>query len=539
MTMAPGTSEKDHPLLLPGVLIVLRSFLSKEDLLQTTQVCKSWHSVFIPKLWHTVRVGAKHKGRGHIHKSDHLDTLEHHLPFVRSLDIAVNDPFTGRIVKDSEAEKAEERLMKILPQCRGLTHLKTNAVNDKLINMLSCNRETMVSLKLNSAVKGQYTLHCLWYVVSGDSDTLCLGNLRHLTLKGVMIHGDLGDPDLHLAFVKLCQRLESLECRGCPMNLWPMPPSFMADRNDETQLTPWTLKQVKLEDVVDSILIHAYFLDRCTLLEELTLSSRRNHPLDTWFLPFLVRSRLKFFAMDGILLPDKSLAKLMESLPSTVTTLRLNSRSKRVKMGPLFVTAAAAATSPSLSIRSFQPDASKLTSTLTQQLLSTCANIDCFDDGLFMNAVDLLTAPWVMSRLVKLRLTIKDVACLRTATYSTHDGGLDRVIYEQLSRLVSLEDLSLGDGWNPGSPAVNRTSWIEFSLHHGMGELATLERLRRLDIRRLRGLRMSADEGPWIRDHWPALEDLLVRSFHQDFLSDMNLTTYLHENRPRLRITKG
>ncbi|KAI8351653.1 hypothetical protein B0O80DRAFT_427853 [Mortierella sp. GBAus27b] len=529
MTMAPGTSEKDHPLLLPGVLIVLRSFLSKKDLLQTTQVCKSWHSVFIPKLWHTVRVGAKHKGRGHIHKLDHLDTLGHHIPFVRSLDIAVNCPFTGRVVQDSQAEKAEQRLKETLNHCRGLTHLTTNAVYEELFKVLSYNRETLVSLRLNSAVKNPHMLHRLWHVLSDDMDTFCMGNLRHLTLKGVKIHGDGGDPGLHLAFVKLCQRLESLECRECPMKLWPMPPSYLVDRNDESQLTPWTLKQVKLVDVVDSILIHAYFLDRCTLLEELTLSSRRNHPLDTWFLPFLVRSRLKFFAMDGILLPDKSLAKLMENLPSTVTTLCLNTRSERVNMGPLFVTAAAAVTSPSLSIRSFQPHASKLTSTLTQQLLSTCAKIDRFDDDLFMNAVDLLTAPWVMSRLVKLKLTIKDVACLRTATYSTHNGGFDRIIYEQLSRLVSLEDLSLGEGWSHGSSGAKRTSWIDFSLHHGMGELATLERLRRLDISELQGLRMSADEGPWIRDHWPALEDLLVRSFHQDFIFDMYLTTYLHE----------
>ncbi|KAI8351649.1 hypothetical protein B0O80DRAFT_455628, partial [Mortierella sp. GBAus27b] len=334
---------------------------------------------------------------------------------------------------------------KILVQCRGLTHLNTNAVNDELFNMLSHNRETIVSLRLNSAVKDVYTLHRIWGVLSAD----------------------------------------------------------------------------------------------CTLLEELTLSSCRNHPLDTRFLPFLIRSRLKFFAMDGIRLPDRSLAELMENLPSTVTTLCLNTRSELVNMGPLFVTAAAAVTSPSLSIRSFQPHASKLTSTLTQQLLSTCANIDCFDDGLSMSAVDLLTAPWVMSRLVKLKLTIKDVACLITATYSTPNDSFDRIIYEQLSRLVSLEDLSLGEDWNPGTSGVNRTSWIDFSLLHGMGELATLERLRRLDIRQLRGLKMSADEGPWIRDHWPALENLLVRSFHQHFIFDMHLTTYLRENRPGLRITKG
>ncbi|KAI8351663.1 hypothetical protein B0O80DRAFT_500035 [Mortierella sp. GBAus27b] len=449
---------------------------------------------------------------------------------------------TIRTVKDLNVKKAEERLKEILVQCRGLTHLTTNAVYEELFKVLSYNRETMVSFELKSAVKNQYMLDRLWYVLSNDTDTLCMGNLRHLTLKRVRIHGDGGHPGLHLAFVKLCQRLETLECVKCPMIDWIAP--VLPTHEEGTQKMPWTLKQAKFLGAMGSITHHARFLKRCTSLEELTWTSRLNEALDPESLQFLIQSRLKILAVDGLLLPDESLAKLIEHLPPTMDSLCLNIRSQGVNMGPCFVTAAAAVTSPSLSFVSLDPRASNLTSTLTQQLLSSCAKIIHLDDSLSVNAVDLLVAPWVMSGLVKLSLTIRDVACLRAVTYPTHNGnstshsgGVDRIIYEQLSRLVLLEDLSLGEVSSPGVSGIGETSWIEFSLRHGMGELAALARLRRLDITQLQGLRMGADEGQWICDHWPVLEHLVVGSFHRDLTSHMNLMTYLHVNRRRLRIT--
>ncbi|KAI8351664.1 hypothetical protein B0O80DRAFT_500036 [Mortierella sp. GBAus27b] len=110
---------------------------------------------------------------------------------------------------------------------------------------------------------------------------------------------------------------------------------------------------------------------------------------------------------------------------------------------------------------------------------------------------------------------------------SSHDGGVDlaehRVVYEQLSKLVSLEELVLEE-----KPSINRSSWINFSLRDGMGKLATLERLRHLDISRLQGLKMDADEeGPWICDHWPALETLVAIKFHSDPFVALTLTSSL------------
>jgi hypothetical protein len=230
----------------------------------------------------------------------------------------------------------------------------------------------------------------------------------------------------------------------------------------------------------------------------------------------------------------------MENLPSTFAMLRLNTRGQSVNMGPLSVAAAAAVASPSLSLVSFVPGPSKLTSAATQQLLSSCAKIVRFDDTLSVDAVDLLAAPWVMSRLVKLELTIRNVAGLRAASSirthsdSSQNDGFDRIIYERLSRLVSLEDLILIETPSTDDSGT-KTSWIKFSLSHGMEELETLVHLRFLDISQLQGVKMGADEGRWICDHWPVLEYLVVHP--QKHLTSYNrMVDYLINNRPTLYI---
>ncbi|KAI8351598.1 hypothetical protein B0O80DRAFT_427805 [Mortierella sp. GBAus27b] len=494
-------------------------------------------------LWHTLCVGAGHES-GHFHNSEHLDRLERHIQFVRSLDIQMMSP-SAMSNADLKAIEEEGRLKAILIKCRRLTHITTKSFYSDLFEVLGNNRRTMLSFELGSAVDEQPMLHRLWDVLSDDTDTLRMGNLRHLTLRRVRIHGDGSDPTLHLAFVKLCQRLETLECINCRMRDW-IPPVLPVheegtneDNGEDTQGMPCTLKRVWFVKVLEKMSVNALFLKRFTSLEELYWSSYREQSLDAEFLQFVAGSRLKSLAVYGLPLPDESLASLMEHLPSTLTSLRLNTNDQSVFMGPRFVAAATALTSPSLSLLSWHPVVSTLTSTLVQQLLSSCDKIVQLDDPLSVDAVDLLAAPWVMSRLVKLRLIINDVASLRTVP-STHtdsgssqNDGFDRIIYEQLSRLVSLEELVLTEMPRTGTSGAEKTSWISFLLSHGMGELKTLVHLRRLDIGGLQGLRMGANEGKWICDHWPALETLVVHPGREPD-SHLRLMSHLRRNRPEL-----
>ncbi|KAI8351657.1 hypothetical protein B0O80DRAFT_455669 [Mortierella sp. GBAus27b] len=265
MTTTHSPYEKTNPFDLPEMLLLLGSFLSTKDILQGILVCKYWNSVLATKIWHTVRVGAKHQDRAHFHRLDQLDKLEHHIQLVRSLNIAMKDSSTILAAKDPEAKKAEERLKDIVVQCRALIQLNTNTFYEELLKVLVNSRETLASFDLSSAVNDQRILSRLWHVLSDD--TLRMRNLRHLTLKCVKIHGNGRDPTLHLAFVKICQRLETLECTRCRMEDWtpPLLPMHGEGKNEDTQRMRCTLKKVKLLDVMDKMSTDILFLKQCKM----------------------------------------------------------------------------------------------------------------------------------------------------------------------------------------------------------------------------------------------------------------------------------
>jgi hypothetical protein len=186
-----------------------------------------------------------------------LDGLEKHILFVRSLDIAITkDPSAPR-ANSSKPEGAEGRLKLILLQCRELTVLNTNSVYEELFEILANNRRTIASFQLRSAANYQYMLR-LWHVLGDDTDAGCMANLRHLDLKRIEIPGDGGDPALHVAFVQLCRRLETLDCYCCPMKDWTAPV-------EDTQQTSLPLKEVKLMGMLDMIADDALFLERCKM----------------------------------------------------------------------------------------------------------------------------------------------------------------------------------------------------------------------------------------------------------------------------------
>lgn len=154
--MTPDTSEKTRPLLLTEILVLLGSLLSTKELSRTSGVCKLWHRILFPKLWHTLRVGAGRKC-GHTHKSEHLDRLERHIQLVRFLHIQMKGPSTMSEV-DLKTRKEEGRLKATLVKCRRLTRIITDSLYSDLFEILGNNRGTMVSFELNPVVDEQHML---------------------------------------------------------------------------------------------------------------------------------------------------------------------------------------------------------------------------------------------------------------------------------------------------------------------------------------------------------------------------------------------
>ncbi|KAI8359051.1 hypothetical protein B0O80DRAFT_485064 [Mortierella sp. GBAus27b] len=503
------------------------------DLFKATLVCRCWSNVLNPQLWKSVVIDTRFGGQGCLYKQEHSLGLEQHLHFIRSLDVSfLQEP---RLTEDT-AQVAEERLKTILKGCQRLTQLSTNALHEDLFEMLDKNRETITRFEwlAYGESQDQHLTLRLWNVLSDGTDTGGMRHLKHLRLRWVIIQPGDGHSTPHSTFAKLCQRLETLELRCCTLTYWPISMSGLPqdkDNGDSSLPMFWNMRKVTFYKLEGDLASHQRFLSQW----ELT-------PV---FLRYLAQSRLKSLVIKGMVLSDEFLAQVMGHLPSTFTTLALVPSTWDVNMGPRSIAAAAALTLPSLSLLSSSDDPLELSSNLIQQLFSSCTCLVRLDvRPRIMIAKGPAEAPWIASRLVQLDLLIADVEELDTCEDPTCTcggdgtcGGGQSIIYEQLSRLVSLEDLSLAEGLIRYTPLHGR-SRIHFSLRHGMGKLVTLERLRRLDIRKLEGLKMGLEEGAWICNHWPALQYLTVHHFEQDNTIHDNLMSYLHENRPKLWITQ-
>ncbi|KAI8359050.1 hypothetical protein B0O80DRAFT_495681 [Mortierella sp. GBAus27b] len=473
-------------------------------------------------------------------QAEHLLNLEQHLHFIRSLDVGLwqEPPLT----EDPETQVVEERFKTLLTRCQGLTQLSTYVLYEDLFTMLDKNQETITRFEwlAYGERQDQHMTLRLWNVLSDGTDTGGMRHLMHLRLRWVIIQPGDGHSTLRSAFAKLCQRLETLELSYCTLTDLPIFTSELPKDKDNGDSSPpmfWNLREVTFYRVIGPLATYERFLSQCPLLERLTWCLQTVQESTPEFLRYLAQSRLKFLEIRGIFLSDELFAQLLEHLPSTFTTLSIPPSAWIVHMGPRFVAAAAALTLPSLSLLSTSDDPLKVFSDIIHQLFSSCTCLVRLDvRPCTMMAKDLAAAPWITSRLVQLDLLITGVEKLDTCVDPTCTGGGggtcggQSIIYEQLSRLVSLEDLSLAEGVGGTGPLDGPR--IDFSLRHGMGKLVTLERLRRLDIRKLEGLKMELGEGAWIRDHWPALERLNVEHFHQDQATHDSLMTFLGESRP-------
>ncbi|KAI8359045.1 hypothetical protein B0O80DRAFT_424031 [Mortierella sp. GBAus27b] len=439
----------------------------------------------------------------------------------------------------------------MLTGCQGLTELSTSVLYEDLFMMLDKNRETItrfgwLSNVYEKDIQDQHATQRLWDVLSDNTDTGGMKHLRHLKLEWITIQVWDGHSTLRSAFTKLCERLETLELGYSTLTNWPISMSGVPqDKGNGDSSLPmfWNLRRVAFNAALGNVAHYERFLSQCPLLEHLTCSLRAYRKKWTpGFLRYLAQSRLKFLEIRGRFLSDKMLAQVIRRLPSTFTTLAIPPSDWIVEMRS--VAATAALTLPSLSLVSTCDAPLKLSCDIVQRLFSSCTCLARLDvRPCIMMAKDLAAAPWIVSRLVKLDLLIFSVEKLDTCVDPTCTcggdgacGGRQSIIYEQLSRLVSLEDLSLAEGVK-GYALVDGPR-IDFSLRHGMGKLVTLERLRRLDIRKLEGLKMGLEEGAWIRDHWPALDRLKLGHFHCDLSIHDMVMAYLHENRPRLWITQ-
>ncbi|KAI8600158.1 hypothetical protein EDD21DRAFT_354811 [Dissophora ornata] len=344
------------------------------------------------------------------------------------------------------------------------------------------------------------------------------------------------NPSQGEAFAKMCERLETMHLISCTLGDWP---SFEQGQGRFSKM-----KQLEFMSVND-MSAQLQMISQCPVLEDLLWWPQSDSSFQTQdFVHHLCLTRstscLKRLNLEGCEMPDADSAAIIAQLPASCNHLTFHGS----HFGLLSIRALAAKTPQ-------QPDFSltlieDIPSHHAHDLLSRCPNLQYLLPSCRVIATDLLNAPWIASRLVKLELTLSFVDDLPPELGHS-------VIYEQLSQLVSLQELCLNE-----VPRVLSARWFgqeieipegllgyifggsfDFSLENGMGVLASLSQLRRLDLRSLQVLRIGQPEALWMDTHWPALKSLYVRGFHHDSRQQREVLEFLGKRRPELDITIG
>ncbi|KAK3823083.1 MAG: hypothetical protein J3Q66DRAFT_330806 [Benniella sp.] len=151
-----------------------------------------------------------------------------------------------------------------------------------------------------------------------------------------------------------------------------------------------------------------------------------------------------------------------------------------------------------------------------QLILTSCPNLRSFDGlncqdthhpRINIQDMPIHTGPaWVCKGLVELHIGFTGFTTLpeNEAIQPYVDA-----IYRQLAVLTELESLYVGGEVSLIGvfPSYSRVWAFDFTLDSGLGQLATLQRLRTLNIRKLKHHRIGSEEAQWMVHHWPKLKD--------------------------------
>ncbi|KAF9288101.1 hypothetical protein BGZ68_000789 [Mortierella alpina] len=156
------------------------------------------------------------------------------------------------------------------------------------------------------------------------------------------------------------------------------------------------------------------------------------------------------------------------------------------------------------------------------KVLSTCGSLRALSaQGVVLNGQDLHSgSAWACRGLETLVLDIEIYALSTgartpaTALTMTSIQSIRERIYDRLADLSRLQMLGLG-----GGHAVGTERGIDLTLTSGLGKLASLACLERLDIRRL-ARAVGQEDFAWMVQHWPRFRQLDISSSKRRAASD-------------------
>ena len=453
-----------NTLQIPEIADVVASFLQPQDLATCVCVSRSWREVFLPLQWQAIELGCK---------ADHKDTLPNPGLFGPPPDVVSS--YRHLIHNLTLVKEVTPFIQHQYPNVHTLTIDYTGAAHFRLVYFhvsldLKGTFPSLVELALTKAT----LVPGLWKALADYS------RIKSLRLEDIRI-----DPDSIQAFWKVVESLEVLEMKKTPF------PNL--DRKLRTDIKFYQLRKLLLDLFSMANLPRIYLIARCPSLEDLEwtedLGSRFSfgHALQHACWPHLERMSTSFpFRDDELAL---MLARIGDGR-GKLAQLKL----VRCRLG----TNASAALGLHFNtlVEVNITDNQTVLSTTPRDLLCHCPRLEVLEARNLMAKDIVAGGPWVCQRLRKL------TACF---WFEESEKGLQQEIFERLSKLTRLEELSI----HVLKKGAMNGYVLKFRLEYGMGQLASLRELTTFHfVSDIDGCYadLGMAEIEWIKDHWKKLK---------------------------------
>ncbi|KAI8351915.1 hypothetical protein B0O80DRAFT_454986 [Mortierella sp. GBAus27b] len=518
----PRSSPLAVILSIPLILDEIASSLTPCDLAQCLRVCSSWNAAFAPLLWNRILLTNQqiitlfHTSpdvqRGLARNADHVRSI--HSVFCYVFQSFPKDKAFRNLVRlDTLASELHNKgivdhtntqhLLKFVKVNTGLRQIILSnfplgsVPTSRMLGDTVASHPSLVSLTVNCFRDAHLT--SIQHVLRGAA----LANIEKLSLTcRSRITWDSKDTDI-LGGAIVSPNQPDLE----PYQL--VPPANVATR----------LKDLTLDANVEQC-IHVTLvplLRHCPNLERLFVPCMDTNKSMRDLCQVLEECCPKLQHLEGgdYRATDEHQAMLLNACQHLKTFNMESAQPMGLRSIDALLHPRHSATLEKLSLR----NCTAISSRHLQLILTSCPSLRSFDalsslsgsDG-FEPRIDIQDVPirsdpaWACKGLYELHIGFTGFSTLPT------DQPLEpyiRAIYLQLAALTELETLYLAGEMSAAAsiPHTSRAWGFDFTLESGMGELATLQRLRTLNIQKLKHHRIGSEEAQWMMVHWPNLKN--------------------------------
>ncbi|KAF9110092.1 hypothetical protein BGX27_006792 [Mortierella sp. AM989] len=468
--MAPPYHElkltANDPLSLPEIQLLVATFLEGRDLTQCIRVCRLWHTAFLPCIWENLTLKYRFIDGQPI--GPLLNSLQCNRHLVKAL--RMQSAFsTNYAINYPRLHTLTLRMVDVCDVASTPTfELQQEYDPTPLIQY----NPSIVNLSLEHT-KGPYTTP-FWRAVAG------LTKLKSLKICDSVIDSNSVSDfwSLFAQITKLVLQRSSIVTSG------NIPPNLTFPQLQELELD--LLEE--LDGVAQLDLIH-----RCPRLESLVWRPRQRIMIHSsgQLVRDITSGKWPNLSKLSLTSPinDVDLASILTGMIRPATELMLDysgfgDRSLEALKLRHFAT-----------IVTLNLTDCCVSSAMNQEILCSCPRLERFESTSIYTSTITQGEPWACLSLKKLHINI-------LSSSRDHDSHVE--VFNRLSRLVRLEDISFGTKETRRIPRVPYRGGLRFKLSCGMGVLESLKRMKYLAWSFTRQ-NLVMDDIEWMLKSWKGL----------------------------------